>query len=409
MSRDWRPIISSDRTPIQQGLATDPIDYKHYQMDGLMLGVILEVYPSDAETNRTARQSDQRRGFYHEAKVFLVNTNASTNLIVDHVVICPSVPTGLDDYYEHLPRGSSSRVDGARFSTTGAGIDPYDLDGDWCVVGFLGSSLDQPFIVTWWPHPRNFYDAATSGNGNADRSGNPHALEQQDRYFRRVNGVEHTITGAGDVYLSTTYANSSLQFSPDRRATKGRFPRGLDSENGGSVLVEIKPTQTLELAWDPQIDGAGVRRGNEPELPQTNPPPTSRQNASTQPRDEMYVKITRDTFRVDTPTEFGVHSKSRVRIFCDDTTTINASNLLELESQEVTIKGTTSVTLDGAQIALGDGAIDYLVKGTSLNIAWQALSAALTPGPASPDANKTAILGMIAALSTALSATSKTK
>jgi len=469
MSNDWRPIVGIDRGPVQQGLVTDPADYEHYQMNSLMLGVILEVYPSDSELNRTAHISEQRRGFYHEAKVLLVNTNSSSNLLVDHAVICPSVHTGLDDYYEHLPRGSSNRVDGERYVVGGANVDPYDLDGDWCVVGFMGGSLDQPFIVAWWPHPRNVYDAATSGNANANRTGVPQSLDQKNRYFRRINGVEHVVTGRGDIYLSTTYANSDLRFGTDIPATKGRFPRSLKAEEGGSILLEVKPTQTLELSWDEQIDGAGIRRGSEAELPQTNPPPTTRQNASATPRTKTYVKIDQEEFRVDVPEDVKVTSGKRVRIFCEDTTTLFATNLLELEAAQVSLAGTSGITLDSdtgnislsaatlvdlisqaamnltasgaitiggssvtigpstpgagtisstdTGVALGTGAVDAIVRGTALDTAWAPVSTTLTAVPAAADlasaitlanANKAAILALIAALAGSLSTTNTT-
>jgi hypothetical protein len=440
----WRPILGPDRAPVQQGLTTDPKDYTHYKINTMMLGVILEVYPADSKSNRTAHQSEEERGFYHEAKVLLVNTNSGSNLIVDHVVICPSVNTGLDNYYEHLPRPTRNRVDGADMPSDGSQVDPYDLDGDWCVVGFLGGSLEQPFIVTWWPHPRNSFDPATSGNGNQGES-----LVQDERYFTRVNGVEKVITEGGDIYLSTKYANSNITFdTPDvfrpggegtpgvqvPRSKKGRWVRTIDEDKGGSVLVEIKPSQTVELSWDEPIDGAGILRGNEAELPQTNPPPTKRQNASTIQREEMYVLVDRDTFRVDA-SDVKLNVGNRVRIICRDETTICSTNVINIESKQVAIDGTEvievtspSVTIfgddeiklesdtlidlesndevsivannnasllsttadanvSGIRVILGGGS-DALIKGTALNSAWNGTTIggkinilAMTPTP----------------------------
>jgi hypothetical protein len=433
----------------------------------MMLGVILEVRPSDSEENRSAHFSEQRRGYLHEADVLLVGTNVSSNLLLKHVVITPSSLTGLDDYQEHLPRGSSHRVDGEQLNTTLANVDPYDLDGDWCVVGFLGGSLDSPFIVTWWNHPRNTYDAATSGNGNPNRSGVPQSLAQQNRYFKRVNGVEHTITGSGDIYLSTLYSNSDLLFGSET-PTPGRWPRAESTEIGGSILVEVKESQTLELAWDHQTDGIGVLGRRESELSQSNPS----QNISPSLRDFTYITIDKEKVNLIAPAEFKVSSPGvvddtgertggRIRLFSEDTATIYAANLLELSTDlsitldssagsvsisaatlvdiqsdsaitlaaagALTLGGSTiaiggsagsvSIGASGTAISLGNGATEAVIQGTSLSSDWNDIGIALGLIPIATDlpstallanSNRNAILDLIIALADRLSNTTKT-
>jgi len=370
---DWRPIIHIDGTPIQQGLSINPADYRHYDMKGPMVGVILEVYAADREENRTAQQSLTRRGFFHECSVLLVNTNSSSNLIMSHVVIPPGMPSGLDDYEEKLPRGSANTITGQTLTSNMAGIDPHDLDGDWCVVDFVGGSLDQPFTSSWWPHPRNYYDAGTSGRGNADTAGNPRALDQAGRYFQRRNGVEWVITKEGDIYLATTYADSRLVFNSSQGGTRGRWKRQEQAESGGSVLVEIKPTQTFEMAWDAQLDGVGIQRGNESQLPQTNPSPASRGNASATRRERTYIKIDSGEVRFDTPDEFRINSATRIIFNSEDTIELASEGSMDLTSESnitiasedtTTITGTNLVELDAVSIKLGAAAIAAVLKGT---------------------------------------------
>jgi hypothetical protein len=268
----------------------------------------------------------------------------------------------LDDYSEHLPRGSTHRVDGATLNSAGAHVDPYDLDGDWCVVGFLGGSLDQPFVLTWWPHPKNALDAATSGNGNPTREGSGQSLDQVGRHFQRFNGVEFVITDRGDIYLSTTYANSRLTFDTSSGPTRGRWTRETNQDEGGSILVELKPSQTLELAWDAQKDGVGVRKGNEAQLPQTNPR-TGNGNTSTTTREKTYVLIDDENIKIETQEEVKVKSRTRIILTSDDEATINATNVLTLES---------------ASVLLGESAQDAVIKGDTRYAAERSFLTALT-------------------------------
>jgi hypothetical protein len=67
----YRDNVSFDQTPIQQSMTVDEADYAGvYQVGKLMLGVILEVHPSDREQgNSSSWQSKDRRGYRHEATV----------------------------------------------------------------------------------------------------------------------------------------------------------------------------------------------------------------------------------------------------------------------------------------------------------------------------------------------------
>lgn len=359
---DRRVNLNSQLVPVQQSLTAEASDYRHYRMDRLMNGVVLEVYPADAEENRSAQAKRSRRGFLAEAKVLLVGTNSTENLVIDHVIISSPVPTGLDDYYEHLPRPSTNRVDGEDYSSAGHNVDPADLDGDWCVVGFIGGSLDQPVILSWWPHPRNFMDAGTSGNAEDRKS-----LDQAGRYFRRVNGVETVVTTAGDVYLSTNLASSRLTFANTNRPLEGRWPRDKNEEVGGSVLMQIKPTQTLEISWDEPVEGYGIRQGAEPQLPQTNPKKAGNSAAE---RENTFIRITSEEIRLNTSEDVNINSRKRITFASEDSATVSATNMLTLESSTIMLG-------EGAQKGQG------VVRGQDLFTWLSNLTVLTATGPAS--------------------------
>lgn len=341
-----RPQRSADRTVIQGSLSIDKRDYRHYNMIKPFLGVILEVFPADSQYNRGAHAREDRRSYFHQCKVLLVNTNSASQLIVSNVIITPDANTGLDDYYEHLPRGTSNLTDGEELNAALADIDPYTLDGDWCVVGFIGGNMDQPFIMRWWPHPKNYLDAGTSGEGNPNQSNQPQALEQQRRAFRRVNGIEWVVTQNGDIYLDTNFAGSTLKFDKDNfQPTEGRWPRQVDDEIGGSILVAVKPTQTLELTWDKPQEGTGVRGKQEAQLPQTNPRPTNR----TQQGEELentYIRVEKDRVNVKTVEELVLATDERIVVSSDNEATINATNLIQLEAGQIKL-GENAQTTQG--------------------------------------------------------------
>jgi hypothetical protein len=330
---NFRPIVGHGLTPIQQSLAIDRRDQKHQNTFTPMIGCILEVHPSDIDHNRSAAESIDRRGFLHECTVLITESATAAGMILDHVVIPPPTNSGLDDYHEHLPRGTTSLIDGSDLPTSLLGVNPFDLDGDWCVVGFIGGSLDRPFILSWWPHPRNYFDPSTSGAGNPDSQGQGQALNQAGRYFRRINGVEHVITNRGDIYLDTRFANSSLQFGTETQPTEGRFSRIEDEDDGGSVMIQVKPSQVVEVSFDASIDGQGLFRGPEEELPQTNPQ-TNRASSSGE-REATYVRMDQNQFRAEVPEDIVVSSARRINISCDEETFITSTNTLELESGEI--------------------------------------------------------------------------
>lgn len=367
-----------DGTVLQQSMVMDSDSMaREGGMPSHVLGVVLEVFPADNSRNRTAFQRTDSRGFLHEAKVMIIMDGTDSVMTLDNVVICPDHVTGLDDYHEQLPRGSTRTISGQNFDGQMYGINPYDLDGDWCVVSFLGGSSRHPFISRWWPHARNTHDPATSGNGNPDDRGTPKALDQGRRHFRRVNGIEQVITPEGDIYVSTRLANSTLSHE---NPTDGRYGRE-ESETGGTIAVNVKPSQRFLLDFNQEIVGAHHLSGFDDSLPQANPRPVS--TVATRSTGSTRVVGTRGVFRINSP---------KVTIFASETVGIDADEMVEISSGEevsistdvMTVVADDSISMNASSIDLGTEDPEYLIKGESydtrtglqIDIATPALEAA---------------------------------
>lgn len=336
MGRSHRATHTQDGTPIQQSLTIEPQDYAPMNVSRLMLGVVLAVYPADTIENRAAQQREDRRGITHECDVLILNDGTSAYMTLRNVVITPDSASGLDDYEEKLPRASSCLTTGEEFNSQLQQIDPGDLDGDWCVVGFVGGLFDSPFILRYWPNPRNVFDPASSGVGLEGDT-----LEQSGRYFRRTNGVEHVITSKGDIILSTTYASSAL--APGEDPELGRFARQLDDDVGGAVRVYIKPSQSVELSFNEQEDGIGVLDAHEPELPQTNPPQQTPQASGEVPN--TYILINKERVESRVPIDHVFYSEERFVVTSETST-------------EFTVGTDFVVTVDGEAEISSDGTLD---------------------------------------------------
>jgi len=356
-----------DRTPLQQSMTTDSVDYHSENFPYCMLGVVVDVQVSDHESNTTARSSSARRGFLHTATVYVLSAHGSTGHTIHNVVIPPDACSGYDNYCEQLPRPCSQVVGGGTFDPSFQGMNPYDLDGDWCLVSFVGGRVSSPFLLKYWPHARNPFDPATSGRGNAEETEDDGStgttLLQSGRYFRRINGVEYVVTNKGNIYLSTTYTNSQVQ--PSEPASQGRISRAL-REPGGDIRCYLKPSSTLELTWDEQKDGIGALGLPDPELPQSNPGTEKSADSSTPIN--TYVKWNSSSFELEVPDLVTVKSRSRISVESSESATIKSTG--------------AELTLDGTSIIVGDGATEPAVLGDALKT-WLTSAVVLTPmGPA---------------------------
>lgn len=352
---------AEDKTPIQQAMLPDSASKVPYTHTKPVLGVVLEVYPSDHENNRSAIMKNDRCGYLHECSVLLVLGDRTRTTILENVIIPPSSPSGVDDYEERLPRPTSMTMSGVPYDESLQFVDPYDLDGDWCVVQFLNGNHSRPYVANWWPSAANTQDPATSGRGE-----DGDALEQHRRYFKRVNGVETVVTSTGDVILSTTFANSKVLSG--EKSSRGRIARKTNTDDGGSVRLYVKPSQSFEVTFAKQKDGIGAFDKVDEELPQPNPPdgvvmPPGAASASS-------VTATKDVITVYTPdsqeftSDSGIYWEAAVEAEMKVGSTLNV-----IVGGNTTIETGGVLELEGSTIKVGEGATDPIIKGNALQ-AW---------------------------------------
>lgn len=360
--RDYHRIVNGYGETVSQSLTINPRDYVSLNFTKTVLGIILSVNPADNEANRSSYQSEDRRGYMHTCTVLVVEDGRSSHFTLGNVIITPDSRTGLDDYYERLPNGCSSQITGQPWNNEINNIDPYKLDGDWCVVGFLGGSLDTPYILRWWPHPGNRFDPATSEQSNPNDTRRQPYLKQDGRFFHRINGVEFVVSKQGHVYLSTYRANSSLVFGTPLTPQEGRFPRTVNADEGGSFKAWIKPSQSFELDWNVPTNGIGVLDEPDAELPQTNPavvgvPP---EKVST------YVLADKDRFQIEVPETFEVISKKTILLTSEEDTRLTIKQSLHIDTQQyIDIYAAQYVDLSAENVAINSSNRTSLTSNSS--------------------------------------------
>lgn len=356
----FRHIIGHAGTPVQQSMTRDTEQYANKRTNSLMLGIVLDVYASDDPTNESAQRSSDNRGFMHQCSVLILNDGNGVSYILERVYIPPTGVSGLNDYQEHLPRGTTRTLSGNTYNRSLIGIDPTDLDGEWCVVGYLGSNIDHPIIMNWWPHPKNTYDPLTTGQGNPDASGTPMALNQKGRMFKRINGVEQVITRDGDVYFSTKFAGGAT--APENPPNYGRYGRHNNPEVGGSIKVSVKTSQQLEIDFNSYADGVLIDTYDD-SLPQTNP---RGDNFSTYtPIESTNIRANQTSTHITSPELITFHGGQEAKLTTDGVLTLfsagdsvhsvggNDTKGVNGSSTCVTVQKTTHQGLTGLDLVAG--------------------------------------------------------
>jgi hypothetical protein len=349
------------------------------------LGIILDVIAADDPKNRSAQQFQSFRGTSAEATVYLPEAG---NLLY-HVIITPDIASGMDDFYEKFPRKVQTNIKGKAFSINDlASINLADLDGDWCVVDFLNGRVNQPYVQRWWPSPRNFYDNATSGKGNPILgAGKGRALNQKGRVFTRQNGVEYVVTPEGDVFFSTKLAGTKLK-ADNQGAATDRVARE-SSGGGGSILVNIKDSESLDISFDKHPDGVGPGMVYSESLPQKNP---NSLGALPLTRSNTHIKADKSGVTVEVPVNFKIESDG----------SIVETALTSIEVDAPLIKhGSNAVQF----VALAQDTIDAISRLESIMLA---ISAGASAGVAGATPAEAAFKTFCTALQTAFSSTGLT-
>jgi len=359
----------------QSSLRQTTLAQKTSNLSKTVLGIVLRTYPSDVSRNLMTHYFSDRHAFVAVCDVIVVNDGqASVLWRLSNVMIPASHAGGLDNYEESLPRGSSKYINGEDFDISSHENDLNDLDGDWCVINFIGGNINVPYITNWWPHPRNTFDPQTFGEGHPNSQGEGQALEQfkngRGRYLRRINGVEQVINERGDIFLSTYYSNGDLTPNPDGDTERGRFSRSVDFSNGGGIRINVKTTQAMELNWNPQEDGIGLGDTFDPSLAQTNPPQTRPYYSGN--REALFIRLQNKAAIFETPSLFRVDSADQIRLASSgDTYQIIGG------SRQTTVDGIMNTVVD-SDITTTSTAGDIDVTATQGNISRTATAGGIT-------------------------------
>jgi len=256
--------MSGDGTIFQSSNRINPGDYAQDNICFPVVGIVLRVFYSDDPNNRSAAENNAQRGYHTEAQVLVIHDGTDTPWFLPHVKILPVGASGVENFHEELPKGCSQMLDGSKFNAAFESINYEMLDGDFCIVQFLGGNISNPIMTNWYPHPGNRRDPATN-NFKED------TLIQARRLFKRYQGTVLCITSTGDIYVDTNEANTVIKGQPKGYIRQAR-------EGGGRIDLNIKRGQELEVNFNPTVNTPSI-----PSLPQTNPPigETVRETTST--------------------------------------------------------------------------------------------------------------------------------
>jgi len=333
-----------------------------------LVGVILSVKPSDSLDNLAGMTSASLRGCRHECLVLAAADYGHPTIMLDHVIIPPLTPSGIDNYEEDLPRGVSGLIDGQPYRSDLLGLDPSKLDGEWCVVGFVGGSIIRPYIMSWWPHPANVYDPATSGGKppTADASGSasvPNLIQydlktNRGRKMWRKNGTLFLVNREGSVYLDTSEAGRKVSVDESSLLNTSQVPKG------GHAQMDMKKTAQLEVNWNetfggPQIGAGssfkttvcGEQVGSGPNcmfesdfpqdqpLPNTNPTVPPRQTTRTIIQGKEYEVIVK-TSKLVLAAQAGGSAAGEVDLLVDALIKLKAGSQISMEAPKVDVTAT---------------------------------------------------------------------
>ncbi len=270
-----------DGTIIQSISDINANDYVYERMFAPVVGIVLNVRPADDPINRSAVDKHDQRGTHLEAQVLVVNDGLDSPWIIPNAIILPSGVSGFDNYHEEVPRAASQLVDGTKFDLNMADVDYDKIDGDWCVVQFIGGIIEQAIITHWFPHPGNKTDPATGSlAGETDPVTGSligRTLLQGPRIFKRYNGIKYTITNKGNIFLDTNEGGSVVIGSDGK-------PIRVLSEEGGNMQVDMRKEASLEVNFNPPKPQPIA----EPSLPQPN---TKNSPKIDEPRDDLLSRF----------------------------------------------------------------------------------------------------------------------
>lgn len=372
-------VLFSDGSVYSSSQLSMAVDLAHEEITKPMVGVILAVNPSDDVDNLSAGvEASTQKGWKNECKVLIMDSGLEPTLLLENVTIPPGSHSGVDNFEEDLPRGVIRSLDGSKLAEHFKNQDISKLDAEWCVINFIGGSIDKPFITNWWHHPLNKHDPAASGQALKGNS-----LKQVDiqknkfRKFRRINGVQLLISPEGDVYFDTSEANSKVDILPSVKR--------MGVKKGGNVQVNVKTTQQLEFNWNTVVEGlkAGsdsTTQSREESLPHLKAPNKPLGNPKARETKRTIVRFKSDE---------GTISTGKMVVYCHGKGEEDGSFMVTADDSITIGQGASEETLaylsisegelvlstpDGDSITLSDDQVSATTNGGA-NIVLQGTSA----------------------------------
>lgn len=365
-----------------------------------MVGIILAVHPSDADENWTADNHPLLRGSRHECTVWAADDLDVPSRLIHNVVIPPQRPSGVDNFEEDLPRGCSLLVDGTTYKTDFSDVDPAKLDGEWCIVNFIGGKLEYPYVANWWPHPYNNIDPSTSGNTPPDQTlanlTQADLKKNRTRSTRTKNGTVITLNRQGSFYLDTQEAGRTVKLDDTKRTVS-------NVDKGGHIQIDVKKKAQLEFNWNVKATkgprhGAGSTTNSpvhDPDLPHDDQPfketkPSSRETKRTFLRFGEYEGLIK-TSNLSVFCETQGSNKGQMSAVAEDTIMLAQGSgtvaSVTLQDGKIQITGkdgsTVNVLSDEIQIITKSGGM-VQIKGTSITVSGKIdISGPLAVGGAS--------------------------
>ena len=233
----------------------DDEDFDNNRLFFPVLGVVLEVLAPDDPRNKTSFIDDRQRGFSWEAHVLVLNDGKEGRMMLKNVLIAPPGPSGIDDFTQSIPRGSTQLDDGSRWDSSFSSVDVSRLDGDRCLVQFIGGKVTQPVLTSWIAHPSNVVDPSTSGRAIG-------SLVQGTPYIVRRKGATLTVDDLGSITIDTSMSGSKVSGTPSGL-------RRTSDPLGGDMQLDLKEFSKFEVNFNPTVPAFE----DNPSLPaQDNPP-----------------------------------------------------------------------------------------------------------------------------------------
>lgn len=349
-------VMAPDGTVISSS-QVDPEEYDPKSYDP-KIGVVVSIQPSDDVDNLSSAASKDGRGHRHECQVVVYDEDQQSNMLLEHVVIPPRNRSNYDDYDEDLPIGTKGTLSKSDLPPNWKNIPITDLDGDMCLVQFIGGSRERPYISDWWPHPANRLDPATSGQASLQQVD---LNQQRSRVFRRVNGVEQLLTAQGDVYFDTSKAGSKIDL-------KGTKPVRREVTKGGSIQIDIKASQQLEFNWNAPVEGLKTGSNTQSQERESQRPHLDHSKATGTPAargtDETILRFKKQE---------GTVSTGKMVIYCHTKGDGDGFFMATAEEGVVIGQGETGETL--AMLAIADGKITLSTpEGANITLQDDAVS-----------------------------------